>query len=149
MVAPAEPVARPHQPVAPIEVTLHEEELRVGVVRAPYRRVRFRKRVVTEVRTVEVEVRSEVLDIDWIDADGIPSDSDTANHVGEAAAGQDRLQFVLWGEEPVVTLTRVPKEMVTATRFSVAGTCDINEELRTERVDVQGDRVEGDRQAPS
>ncbi|WP_040156026.1 DUF2382 domain-containing protein [Mobilicoccus massiliensis] len=44
-------------------VVLREEELRVRTERVPYGRVTFRKRVVTEERTVVVTVRREELEI--------------------------------------------------------------------------------------
>lgn len=51
----------PRDPAA--EVVLHEERLRVGTRRMPVERVVVRRRVVTEVRHVQVTVRREELEV--------------------------------------------------------------------------------------
>ncbi len=118
-----------------VEVTRHEEQLRVGVARSAYGRVRLRKRIVTEIRTIEVEVRSEVLDIDWLPAED--SERRAVYGAGAQASDPDPLEFVLSGEEPVLTLATVAKERVTATRVIVAGSCNIEGQVRSEQVSVE------------
>jgi hypothetical protein len=94
------------------EVVLHEERVHVDVVREAVRAV-VRRRIVTEVRTVEVTVRREVLEVEHLPADGpaLP------------VAGEPRqaLSLVLSEEVPVVTLQVQPYERVTLDVHTVTG----------------------------
>jgi stress response protein YsnF len=113
---------------AAVEVR-HEEELHIGVARVPYRIVRVHRRVITEIRRLEIEVRSEVLDIEWQPAGPtIPTG---------AAPNPERLEFVLHGEEPEIRLVTVPRERITVTRVEVAGTTDVHAEVRSERITAE------------
>ena len=89
---------------ADAEVVLHEERVHVDVAREAVRAV-VRRRIVTEVRTVEVTVRREVLEVEHQPADG------PALPVG----GEPRtaLSLVLSEEVPVVSLQVQPYERVT------------------------------------
>jgi uncharacterized protein (TIGR02271 family) len=51
----------PHPAAA--EVVLHEEQLRVATRRVPTEKVLVRRRVVTEVRQIEVTVRREEVEV--------------------------------------------------------------------------------------
>lgn len=92
------------RPVAAAEVVLHEERVHVDVVREAVRAV-VRRRIVTEVRTVEVTVRREVLEVEELPADG------AALPVAQEA--RQALTMVLSEELPVVTLQVQPYERVT------------------------------------
>jgi hypothetical protein len=86
------------------EVVLHEERVHVDVVRESVRAV-VRRRIVSEVRTIEVTVRREVLEVEQLPAEGpaLP------------VSGEPRtaLTVVLSEEVPVVSMQVQPYERVT------------------------------------
>lgn len=86
------------------EVVLHEERLHVDVVRESTRAV-LRRRIVTEVRTLEVPVRREVLEVEHLPA------TDVAMPV--AHEPRTEVVMVLSEEVPVVQLQVQPYERVT------------------------------------
>jgi hypothetical protein len=94
------------------EVVLHEERVHVDVEREAVRAV-VRRRIVTEVRTVEVTVRREVLEVEHEPYDGpaLP------------VAGEPRqaLSIVLSEEVPVVSLQVQPYERVSLDVHTVVG----------------------------
>jgi hypothetical protein len=102
----------PDEPVADPEVVLHEERVHVDVVREAVRAV-VRRRIVTEVRTVEVTVRREVLEVEHLPAEG-PA-------LPVAQEPRQALTLVLSEEVPVVTLQVQPYERVTLDVHVVAG----------------------------
>lgn len=123
----------PTTPDAPAEVVLREERLHVGRERVPVERVRFTKRVETEVRTVEVQVRREVLY-----AERLPADPDAAGAaVAAGAAGPRTLHFVLSEEVPVVGVQVRPVEQVRVWVEEVVEQRAVQAELRHEEVDVE------------
>ena len=89
---------------ADAEVVLHEERVHVDVVREAVRAV-VRRRIVTEVRTIEVTVRREVLEVEHLPAEGpaLPGSREP----------RQALSLVLSEEVPVVTLEVQPYERVT------------------------------------
>ena len=97
-------MALEEQHAADAEVVLHEERVHVDVVREAVRAV-VRKRIVTEVRTVEVTVRREVLEVEHVPDDG-PA-------LPVSAEPREALSLVLSEEVPVVTLQVQPYERVT------------------------------------
>jgi stress response protein YsnF len=125
---PVDPGAESH-PAEPVEMTRHEEQLHVGVTRFPYRTVRVRRRIITEVRRIEVEVRTEVLDIDWVDVDPSAPPDDMA--------GPERLELILHGEEPEVRLVTIAKERIILHRDNVPGTAEVRAAVRSERIAVE------------
>jgi stress response protein YsnF len=128
-------IADPAGADGPLEVTRHEERVTVGVTRTPHRVVRVRRRIVTEVRLIEVELRSEVLDIDWHEAD--PSDPSQADDSG---VEPQRLEFVLHAEEPEVRLVTVARERIILNRVTVPGTEEVEAAVRSERISVDPGR---------
>jgi hypothetical protein len=96
---------------ADAEVVLHEERVHVDVVREAVRAV-VRRRIVTEVRTVEVTVRREVLEIEHLPAEG-PA-------LPVAREPRQAVSLVLSEEVPVVTLQVQPYERVTLDVHTVA-----------------------------
>ena len=92
------------RPASAAEVVLHEERVHVDVVREAVRAV-VRRRIVTEVRTIEVTVRREVLEVEHLPAE--PSTLPVAQEPRQA------LSLVLSEEVPVVTLQVQPYERVT------------------------------------
>lgn len=144
-------------------VTLHAEEMRVRTERVPSGRVTFRKRVVTEERTVVVTVRREELEIvedrdtanlGAADA-GAHGDVDAPSVTGErleAPAGGDAFEeirrnadgdyeIVLHAEEPVVTLQTVPVERVRISRRTVTETENVTADLAREEAVIERDGI--------
>ncbi|NAZ86772.1 DUF2382 domain-containing protein [Kineococcus indalonis] len=115
------------------EVLRSAEELRVGRERVPRERVRIRKRVVTEVRTVEVPVRVEQLVVEHepLDAAGAVPSGRT-----DDAAPREPLRIVLHEEVPVVSVRVQPVEVVSVGVRTVQGEQVLRAELRSEQVVV-------------
>lgn len=109
------------------EVVLHQERVHVDVVREAVRAV-VRRRIVSEVRTIEVTVRREVLEVEHLPADGpaLP------------VAGEPRqaLTMVLSEEVPVVQLQVQPYERVTVDVHPVAAQERITTTQGEERVQL-------------
>ena len=112
---------------AGVDVVLHEERVQVDVVREQVRAV-VRRRIVTEVRTLEVTVRREVLEIEELPAEG------TALPV--AAEPRQALSLVLSEEVPVVTLQVQPYERVTLDVHPVSGEERVTTTSGEERVEL-------------
>ena len=108
------------------EVVLHEERLDVDVRREATRAV-VRRRIVTELRTIEVPVRREVLEVEHLPA------SDVALPVRHEPRRE--LVMVLSEEVPVVHLQVQPYERVTI------GVEAVHEEQRL-ATPVSAERVE-------
>ncbi|WP_168582943.1 DUF2382 domain-containing protein [Gephyromycinifex aptenodytis] len=125
-------------------IVLHEEELRIRTERIPTGRVTFRKRVVTEERTVVVTVRREELEI--IEED-LTADAPPASEAGLPAVTGERLhdevssaadlthspegdiEIILYAERPVVTLETVAAERVQVHRGSITENQDVTAEV--------------------
>lgn len=121
----------PAHPEAPAEVVLREERLHVGRERVPIERVRFTKRVETEVRTVEVQVRREVLY-----AERLPADAAGTVPAAMTGAGPRSLEFVLSEEVPVVGVQVRPVEQVRVWVEEIVEQVPVEADLRHEEVDV-------------
>ena len=117
----------PHPAAA--EVVLHQEQLRVGTRRVPTERVLVRRRVVTEVRQIEVTVRREELEVHRVPLDG---------HEQPPVGGPPEPLVVLLSEEvPVVQLQTRPYERVTVHVDTVTEQVEVTEDLAREQVDVR------------
>ncbi|WP_432488119.1 DUF2382 domain-containing protein [Kineococcus sp. SYSU DK018] len=114
----------------PAEVLRSAEELRVERVRVPRERVRFRKRIVSEVRTVQVPVRVEQLVIEHE-----PLDADGTAPAGRTTPAEP-LEIVLHEEVPVVSLRVQPTEVVRVGVRTAAAEQVVQAQLRTEQVAV-------------
>lgn len=112
---------------AEAEVVLHQERVHVDVVREAVRAV-VRRRIVTEVRTVEVTVRREVLEVEHLPAEG------PALPVSQEP--RQALSLVLSEEVPVVTLQVQPYERVTLDVHSVAAQERVTTTSGEERVEL-------------
>ncbi len=102
-------------------------------VRVPSERVRIRKSVVSEVRTVQVPVRVErlVVEREPFDAD------DPEGYAPAGAAPEEPLEIVLHEEVPVVSLRVEPTEVVRVSVRQVGGEEAVQAVLRTEQVAVE------------
>lgn len=130
-----------NQPLPPVpagsdgtaEVVLREERLRVGHERVPVERVRISRRVVTETRTVEMQVRREELHVERF-----PLTGGVAGAGADAgpASGPREVRLVLSEEVPVVTTQVRPVEHVRIWVDEVVEQQAVTAELRHEDVDV-------------
>lgn len=114
------------------EVVLHEERLHVTTERLAVERVVVRRRIVQEVRQVQVSVRREQFEIEHLDlseagGDAVP-DSDSRAHAP--------LVIVLREEVPVVQLQVRPYEKVTVHRGQVTEQHQVTQTLSRELADV-------------
>lgn len=117
----------------PLTVTRSEEELRVGVARRPYERVRLVKHVVTEMVTREVPVRREEIRVEREPI--VPGTGGPTQPVGTA---DEDLDIVLYEEEVVLGTRIVPRERVRLVRQVVTEQRPISDELRRENIEVEG-----------
>lgn len=147
----------------------HEEELRVGVERVRTGRVRLRKKVVEEQRTITVTVRVEEAELVEESLDPEPGVSAAATpqrersgrpdeRVGGSAAvdraddafdtfdagdADDAVELVLYEERPVVTMERVPVERVRLRRVSHGETQQVSGQVQVEDVVLDRDDLSG------
>jgi stress response protein YsnF len=118
------------QPVTPgPEVVLHEERLDIGLERDVVRAV-VRRRVVTETQSVEVTLRREVLEVEYLPATA----EDDAVAPGPVPAP---IVMVLSEEVPVVSTVARPYERVSIEVASIDGQQDVRATLGHEQVDIR------------
>ena len=116
-------------------MTRSEEVLEVGTVWRPAERVRFRRSIVEEDVTVTVRVRREEL---HIEREPLSPYEDPVEGGGLGPDGE--LTIVLREERPVVGVEVVPRELVRVwTELVHVEDVVVEEELRSERIDVEGD----------
>lgn len=109
-------------------LVLSAERLNVGTRWVPATTVTARTRIVTEVRTVEVEVRREELIIEERETHGRRRDP------GSSPGSQEPTVVMLWEEVPVVSVETAPYEQVTLTVSTVAGERQVNADLAHEEL---------------
>jgi uncharacterized protein (TIGR02271 family) len=119
-------------------MTRSEEEVRVGtagVERTETGRARLRKYVVTEEQQVTVPVTREEVRVE--------REPITDANVGDALSGPDiaegEHEVVTHEERPIVTKETVPKERVRLETETVTDQETVTEDVRKERIDVDGD----------
>jgi uncharacterized protein (TIGR02271 family) len=118
-------------PETPPSVVLHEERLVVSTRRFATERVRLERVVVTEQRTITVDVRREEIRLvrEPID-DGEPLPAGTVPPPAEP------IVMVLHEERVSISKTVVPVERVTLRVTSVEGEREVSAGLRREVVEV-------------
>ncbi len=117
----------PHPAAA--EVVLHQEQLRVSTRRVPTEKILVRRRVVSEVRQIEVTVRREELEVYRVPLDG---------HEQSPVGGPPEPLVILLSEEvPVVQLQTRPYERVTVHVDTVTEQVEVTEHLAREQADVR------------
>ncbi|KQQ22051.1 hypothetical protein ASF48_02140 [Rathayibacter sp. Leaf299] len=122
-----------------VTVIRSEERLSATTVRTATERVRIRRVVVTEERTVTVPLRREELVIEREPIDGAGPAID--------AEPPAPIIFVLHAEELVPTTRVVPVERVSVLVDRIVEMRTVSDSVRKERVDVQTsvrDRLDGD-----
>jgi uncharacterized protein (TIGR02271 family) len=118
-------------------MTLSEEQLRVGTEQRQSGRARLRKYVVTEQQSVDVPVSHEEVRLE--------REPITDANVGAATDGpaisEEEHEITLHEEVPVVSKEARPVERVRATTETVTGQERVSDEVRKERVDMDGDGI--------
>jgi len=122
-------------------MTVSEEQLQVGTERREAGRARLRKYVVTENVTQTVPVQREEVRVE--------REPITDANVGAATAGpaisEEEHEVVLHEERPVVEKEAVPVERVRLDTETVTEQESVSDEVRKERVEVDGDNVSDER----
>jgi uncharacterized protein (TIGR02271 family) len=115
-------------------MTASEERLHVETERVPRSRIRLKKVVVTEQRTVTVPVRREEYRlIREPIVDGEP--------VAGGTIGADEQEVVLYEERLVVTTEVVPVERIRLVKEEVVEDREVSGEVRRERIDLVDDEA--------
>jgi len=132
-------------------MTRSEEELQVGTQRRAAGEARLRKYVVTENVTQTVPVQREEVRLE--------REPITDANVGEATSGPDisdeEHAVTLMEEEVVADKRVVPKERVRLDKDVVTEEREVNEDVRKERIEMEGDaagttgRLDSDRDLDS
>jgi uncharacterized protein (TIGR02271 family) len=116
-------------------MTRSEEELRVGTTRREAGRARLRKYVVTEEETVTVPVQREEV---RVEREPI-TDANVDDATDGPAISDEEHEVVLHEDEPVVETRAVPKERVRMNKDTVTDQETVTEQVRKERIDVDGE----------
>lgn len=116
-------------------MTRSEERLNVGTERVETGRARLRKYVVTEQQQVEVPVTREEV---RVEREPI-TDANRDAALDGPAISEDEHEVVLHEERPVVEKETVPVERVRLDADRVTGTETVDEEVRKEQIDVDGE----------
>ena len=119
-------------------IVLHEEQASITCEWIPVSRVRISRRIVTEVQTIEVELRREEL---VVTEEPLDPDHAAPLEPGTAPVTPEPLVFVLSAETPSVSLTVLPVERVTVTPTLVSGERDVDLRLRAEGLRLDTDHV--------
>lgn len=114
-------------------VTRSEEELHVGKQSVEAGRVRLRKWVETEPVSLDVQLLRETARVTREPID---------EQVSGAEIGEEEIGVDLRAEEPVVSKQAVAKERVSLEKDVEQESTTVTDDLRKERVEVEGDDVE-------
>jgi uncharacterized protein (TIGR02271 family) len=117
-------------------MTRSEEELRVGTQARERGRARLRKYVVTEEQQVTVPVQREEVRVEREPITDANLDAATSG----PAISEEEHEVTLREEEPVVEKRAVPKERVRLDTETVTDEHQVAEEVRKERIEVEGDQ---------
>ena len=122
-------------------MTRSEEELRVDKVRRPSGLARLRKHIVTEQVNVTVPVQREEV---RIEREPITDANADAAVLGPELSEEEH-ELTLSEEEVVVDKRVVPKERVRLDKDVVVEQRSVDDEIRKERIEVEGDVDTGTR----
>ncbi|AND17644.1 YsnF/AvaK domain-containing protein [Rathayibacter tritici] len=130
---------RPELPVTgqePITVVRSEERLDVTTVRTLTERLRVRKVIVTEERTITVTLRREefVLEREPLEREPLDGPLEGGEHGAEGAP--ESITLVLHAEEPVLRTRVVPVERVHVMIDRIRALHSATGTIRKERVDI-------------
>lgn len=138
---PPDDLRRDQPRSGPVEMVLSREEMRTGIERRAYRRLRLVTYIVTEDVTFTVPVSRQEVRLEEI-----PLHETDGSAVGSAGAelAEDVHEVVLRGEQVQFTKTTVPVERVQLVRRVVAGRESVSAQLRSEQIDVDHTGVRAD-----
>ena len=117
-------------------MTRSEEELQVGTETRERGRARLRKYVITETQQVTVPVQREEVRVEREPITDANLDAATSG----PAISEEEHEVTLREEEPVVSKRAVPKERVRLDTETVTDERQVAEEIRKERIEVEGDQ---------
>jgi len=124
------PQAQAQPPAGDASLVRSEEELHVGKEQVDAGRARLRKWVETEPVELDVELRRETARVR----------TEPVNEpVADVELGEQEVELPLTAEQPVVAKQAVAKERVTLERDVEVEHRRIEDEVRKERIDVDGD----------
>lgn len=109
-------------------MTLHEERVDVGTERVETGRVRLRKHVVTDEKTVTVPVQREEFEV--------VREPVSEGTRGDATLGEDEVEMAVHEERPVVDKDVVATEQVGIDRDVVTDEREVTTDVSREEVDV-------------
>jgi uncharacterized protein (TIGR02271 family) len=118
-------------------MTRSEEELQVGTARREAGRARLRKYVVTEGVQETVPVQREEV---RVEREPI-TDANVDRALDGPEISEEEHEVVLHSEEAVAEKRAVPKERVRLDKDVVTDEQTVSDEVRQERIDVEGDRA--------
>lgn len=136
--------ASPQTPTDEVVITRSEERLHIGTVQVPVTRVRVRKQIVTETRTVTIEVSREEL---VIEHESIDNQDGGAGDQHPPPAPQV-LDIVLYEQRPVITTGTVPVERIRVRTHMVTQDQSISETVGKEQIELHQDPATPDLRAP-
>lgn len=122
-----------HDPSDP-GVVRSEEEAHVTIRTTPYERVRVRRRVVVEERTIEVRREELVIEREPLEDAGPEADAAAGT---PALGAADELEIELRYEEVELVRRLVPFERVRVRRELVRREVLVDEQLEVERIAVE------------
>jgi uncharacterized protein (TIGR02271 family) len=111
-------------------LTRSEEELHVGTEQVESGHARLRKWVETEPVSMDVQLQQETARV---------TREPVEQPVSNAEIGEEEIEIELRGERPVVEKRAVVKERIALEKDVERETATVSDELRKERVDVDGD----------
>ena len=111
-------------------VTRSEEELHVGTEQVQSGQARLRKWVETEPVSMDVQLQQETARVTREPID---------QPVSDVEIGDEEVEIELRGERPVVEKRAVAKERIALEKDVERETATVSDEVRKERVDVEGD----------
>ena len=117
-----------------IDMVLKAERATVGTQRVGTERIRISKHIITETKTVSIEVRREELRVERLPAQG--SDDSSGVVADRPHDGAPVVVLVLWEEIPQFRLQVVPVERIQVFVDTITETETADVTLRREKVDV-------------
>lgn len=122
----------PPQPAGESITIRSEERPYVSTTRVPVTRVKVRKRIVTETRTVTIEVAREELVV----KDEAIEERDADTSGPDAASAPQELVIVLHEQRPVITMETVPVERVLVRTHTVTQDQRVTETISKEQIEL-------------
>jgi len=129
---------------AELVIIRSEEQVRTGVEAVPVRRIRLRKYIVTEERTITVQLRHEEFRIEQEPIPdpeaGTVAPGDTGEVDVHLGPGDDRdVTMLLYAERPLISTEVVPVERIRVSKYVVSDEQTVSAAVRREVVEQVDD----------